>query len=153
LSYTEWLSNTVELHCARDRPRLAGNHVHHRRFAGAVRADDRPQLSGQDIEAEVVQRLESVEADCHAVEIEDGAVQFGSCVNGAHVSTGLLSTGLGPFDAVASPARPLRGRPQRDDGQDALASVPMIPFGRNSVTAMKRPPSANSQSSGMAPVR
>ena len=48
---------------ARVGPRLAGDHVHHRRLAGAVGADDAAQLAGVDREREIVQRLEAVEAD------------------------------------------------------------------------------------------
>ncbi len=48
----------VEIDGAAVRPGLAGDDVHHRRLAGAVRADDRPQLAGRHDEGERVQRLE-----------------------------------------------------------------------------------------------
>ena len=54
-------------------PGLAGDHVHHRGLAGAVRADDRAHLALVEVEREIVQRLEAVEADRDAVEIEDRA--------------------------------------------------------------------------------
>ena len=56
---------------ARVGPRLAGDHVHHRRLAGAVGADDAAQLAGVDRERQVVERLEAVEADRDVVEVED----------------------------------------------------------------------------------
>ena len=45
------------------------------RLAGAVRADDAAQLAGLDVQRQVVQRLEAVEADGDAFEVEDRAVQ------------------------------------------------------------------------------
>ena len=55
-------------------PGLAGDDVHHRRLAGAVRADDAAHLAGADRERQRVQRLEAVEADGDVVEVEDRAV-------------------------------------------------------------------------------
>ena len=52
------------------RPRLAGDDVHHRRLAGAVRADDGAHLARLDHERQLVERLEAVERDADAVEIE-----------------------------------------------------------------------------------
>ena len=127
----------VEVDLARVGLGLAGDDVHHCRLAGAVRADDRPQLAGFDVEAEVVERLEAVEADRDAVEVEDGVVP--------------LRAGMGVRHSAGSPA---------PDGQAAgvdvaparRSSKPTTPFGRNSVTTMNIPPSANSHSSGIAPV-
>ena len=51
-------------------PGLAGDDVHHRGLAGAVRADDGAHLAGLDGEGEIVQRLEAVERDGDAVEVE-----------------------------------------------------------------------------------
>ena len=61
---------TVEHDVAEVRPGLAGHHVHHRRLAGAVRADDGAHLAGLDGEGKIVQRLEAVERDGDAVEIQ-----------------------------------------------------------------------------------
>ena len=52
-------------------PRLAGDDVHHRRLAGAVRSDDAAQLAGLHVERQRVQRLEAVEADGQLLEVED----------------------------------------------------------------------------------
>src|SRR5690606_27664727 len=57
------------------RPRLAGDDVHHRRLAGAVRADDAAQLARIDVQAQRVESLESVEADRDAVEVENPALR------------------------------------------------------------------------------
>ena len=54
---------------------LAGDHVHHGGFAGAVGADDAAQFAGFDHEAQVVQRLEAVETDRDVFEIENRAVR------------------------------------------------------------------------------
>ena len=53
--------------------RLAGDHVHHRRLARAVRPDHAAQLAVVDGQRQLVQRAEAVEADGDAVEIEDRA--------------------------------------------------------------------------------
>jgi hypothetical protein len=52
---------------------LAGDDVHHGGLAGAVGADDRQHLAGVDDDREMVQRLEAVEGNGDAVEIEHGA--------------------------------------------------------------------------------
>ena len=59
---------------ARVGPGLAGDHVHHRRLAGAVGPDDAAQLAGVDDQRQVVQRLEAVEADRDRLEVEDAAM-------------------------------------------------------------------------------
>src|SRR5438128_1926614 len=55
--------------------RRAGDHVHHRGLAGAVGPDDAAQLARLDDQAQAVERLEAVEADGHAVEIEDRSLR------------------------------------------------------------------------------
>ncbi len=60
----------VEEHFALVGPRLAGDDVHHRRFAGAVRADDGAKFPGLDDDRQRIQRLETVEGDGDVVEIE-----------------------------------------------------------------------------------
>ena len=61
----------VEKHLALVGPRLAGDDVHHRRLAGAVRADDGAHLALVDDEGQIVDGAEAVEGDRDAVEIED----------------------------------------------------------------------------------
>jgi hypothetical protein len=56
--------------------RLAGDDVHHGGLAGAVGADDAAQLADADVQAEVRQRLEAVEADVDVFQAEDGAVAY-----------------------------------------------------------------------------
>ena len=51
-------------------PGLAGDDVHHRGLAGAVRADDGAHLARLDDERQIVERAEAVERDGDAVEIE-----------------------------------------------------------------------------------
>jgi hypothetical protein len=55
-------------------PGLAGDDVHHGGLAGAVGADDAAQLAGVDVEVQAVERLEAVEADRDAVQVEDRPV-------------------------------------------------------------------------------
>jgi hypothetical protein len=55
-------------------PGLAGDDVHHGGLAGAVGADDAAQLAGVDGEAQLVERLEAIEADRDVVEVEDDLV-------------------------------------------------------------------------------
>ena len=96
-------------------PGLAGDHIHHRRLAGAVRADDRAQFALLDDQRKPVQRLEPVEADGDAVEVEQG---------------------LGRRPPRVMPALPpgreraLRGRVQR-----ACRRRPTIPRGNTSVVS------------------
>src|SRR5439155_2159105 len=54
-------------------PGLAGDDIHHGGLAGAVRADDGAHLAGRDGEREIVERLEAVEGDADAVEVEHRA--------------------------------------------------------------------------------
>ena len=53
---------------------LAGDVVHHGGLAGAVGADDAAQFADADVEIELAQGLEAVEADLDAFQAEDGAV-------------------------------------------------------------------------------
>src|SRR5438105_5835679 len=62
--------------------RLAGDDIHHGGLAGAVGSDDAAQLARLDDQAQAVERLEAVEADGHAVEIEDrslGGIEVHFC--------------------------------------------------------------------------
>ena len=112
-------------------PRLAGDDVHHRRLAGAVGADDRAQLAGLDEQRQVVQRLEAVEADGDAVEIE----QLPSgCVRAWRASSRLAPARRRPLAlrlaraAGAScghrPTMPLRQEQRHDDEQRAEREQP-----------------------------
>ena len=64
----------AEEHPAGVGPRLAGDHVHHRRLAGAVGADHAAQLAVVQVSEQVVERLEAVEADGDVLEVEDRPV-------------------------------------------------------------------------------
>jgi len=72
----------VEEHLAAIGPGLAGDDVHHRRLAGAVRADNGAKLARFDDEGQRIQRLEAVEGDGDAIKIEDARRFF--VVHGAH---------------------------------------------------------------------
>ena len=53
---------------------LAGDDVHHRRLARPVGADNAAQFTGIDIEVQLVDRFEAVEADRDILQVENGAV-------------------------------------------------------------------------------
>ena len=118
------------------RTRLAGHDVHHRRLAGAVRADDAPQLSPVHREREAVERLEAVEADGQVVERED-LVGRRQVRRPGHFS--LLPSDTPMYEpsarmaGAAAPAWTARRR---------RAPGPTRPRGRNSVTRTNRAPSA-----------
>ena len=67
---TSQVDGTVEIDVAGIRPRLAGDHVHHGGLAGAIGADDGTHLARLDDQRERVQRLEAIEGDGDAVEVE-----------------------------------------------------------------------------------
>jgi hypothetical protein len=69
-------------------PGLAGNYVHHRGLAGAVRADDGAHLAGFDGEGQIVERLESIERHVDAVEIQE---RFGECFHPHSAGSGSLT--------------------------------------------------------------
>src|SRR5688572_9388535 len=121
---------------ARVGPRLAGDHVHHGGLAGAVGADHAAQLADVDLQRQLVERAEAVEADRDVLEVEHHAMR---CVQ------------LAAGDVAEGAAFVNR------DGVGAhacfLLKKPMIPRGRNSVTRMKIRPSAYSQYSGKACVK
>src|SRR5207302_295536 len=109
----------------RIRPRLAGDHVHHRRLAGAIRADDAAQFARVDGERKVVQGLEAVEADADALEVEDDAVgEVESCPG--HVT-------------AACPGIGANGNRMHRYARHCffhLLKSPETPWGRKSVTRM-----------------
>ena len=55
-------------------PGLAGDHVHQRGLARAVGADDAAQFADADVQVQIVQRLETIEADADVFQGQDGAV-------------------------------------------------------------------------------
>src|SRR5215218_10236765 len=120
------------------RSGLAGDDVHHRRLAGAVRADDRPHLAGVHDEREIVQGPEAVEGDGDAVDVEQG-------LGGAAIHDG-YSAGWAAAAAGSRGAPPLRRLGQCSEIE------PTMPFGSKSVVSTNRPPNAKSQYSGSAPV-
>ncbi|MNL20719.1 hypothetical protein D3C87_1419770 [compost metagenome] len=73
-----------EQHRAGIRPGLAGDDIHHRRFAGAIRTDDGPQLARLHHEGQGIERPEPVEGNGNTVEIKQA---FGSVFgNRVHIS-------------------------------------------------------------------
>src|SRR6266446_2104452 len=125
---------------ARIGPGLAGHDIHHRRLAGAVRTDDRSELAFLDDQRQLVQRLEPVEADRDAVQIEQDVAGRARGRDGAHDGS------LAPTEAGTAPGGAL-GRVHRK-----WRSAPTRPRGKASVVSTKRPPRKNSQISGAAPV-
>jgi hypothetical protein len=71
----------AEFHLTSIWPGAAGDHVHHRAFARAVRTDDGAQLAFVHVEVQVVDRLESVKGFVDAFEQQnkffDGLVHTG----------------------------------------------------------------------------
>jgi hypothetical protein len=64
------VGHAVEQHRALVRLGLAGDDVHHRGLAGAVRADDGAHLAGLERQRQIVDGVKAVERDVHAVEVE-----------------------------------------------------------------------------------
>src|SRR6266568_2593990 len=115
---------------------LAGDDIHHRRLAGAVRPDHAAQFAHIDQQRQVVQRPESVEAHTDAVEVQDALMRR---VEALGIHPGPRSDGAVPMLLCGA--------------HDALlrqSLSPASPRGRNSVTRMNSSPSANSQYSGNA---
>ena len=121
----------VEHDVAEVRPGLAGDHVHHRGLAGAVRPDDGAHLAALDREREIVERLEAVERDGDAVQIKQ---RTGERFHGSY-SAG--SGSLTPSSAAAE------ARSRRSAFQCRM--VPTMPRGNSSVTRTNSAPSMNSQ--------
>ena len=74
LVVAQQVDGAAEEHRARVGPGLAGDDVHHRGLARAVGADDAAQLAGRDVQAQLVDGLEAVEADAHVFQVQDAAV-------------------------------------------------------------------------------
>ena len=101
---------------------LAGDDVHHRGLAGAVRADDGAHLARLDGERQIVERAEAVERDGDAVEIEECRGERCSIADPYSAGSGSRT----PSSAAAE-ARSRRSAVQ-------CRSVPMIPRGSSRVT-------------------
>ncbi|MNL55844.1 hypothetical protein D3C87_1792870 [compost metagenome] len=72
----------LEDHLTRIRSGLAGDDIHHRRFARAVWADDGAKLARLNHQRQRVDRLEPVEGDGNVFEIEQAfASGFGNRVH------------------------------------------------------------------------
>src|SRR6185312_14771392 len=123
--------------------RFAGDDVHHRRLAGAVRTDDAAKLAIVDGQRQAVQRTKAFEADADVLEIEDDTVRrvepLGAQVPVERTTGTCVGTGAAQQrHAIAHDTR--------------LRHIPARPRGRNSVTTTKIRPSAYSQYSGIASV-
>src|SRR5690606_35767621 len=124
------------------RAGLAGDHVHHRGLAGAVGADDAAQLADTDVQSQVGQRLEAIEADVDVFQGEDGAVadvdalaqQIAGVQRQAGGVEGGFEHGLGYGSGSHCSL--------------SFYSSPTTPLGRYRVTTMISAPRANSQYSG-----
>ena len=119
---------------ARIRARLAGDDIHHRRFAGAVGTDQRAHFARLDSQGQFVERPKPIEADADPVEVEQAVAL--RLIPSPRVRDPTVGSGSGPDRA----------------GRARGTSSPISPRGRNSVTTMNRAPSANSHNSGSAPV-
>src|SRR5712671_3611195 len=122
------------------RAGLAGHDIHHRCLARAVRADDRSELALLDDERQIVKRLEAVEADRDAVQVQQN-VAGRTSGRGVHVCFSAATGG----SAAKDDAR--RGR-----GHGNCRNIPTMPRGKTSVVSTNSPPRKNSQISGTAPV-
>ena len=50
---------------------LAGDDIHHRRFTGAIRPDNRTHFAGFDRQRKAVDRLKPVKGDADAIEVKE----------------------------------------------------------------------------------
>src|SRR5207245_3641713 len=135
------VGDAVEHHRALVGLGLAGDDVHHRGLAGAVRADDSAHLAGLERQREVVDGVEAVERDMHAVEIEHRRGRAG--VHDVHCAYSTIFGSLTPSSAAALTVVSA-ARFSFDDSRQAL-KVPTMPLGSSSVTRLNMAPSMNSQ--------
>src|SRR5690606_35810808 len=126
----------------RVRARLAGDHVHHRRLAGAVRSDDAAKLARVHVQRQRVQRLEAVEAHGDVFEIQDRAVRgiargrlFAARAGPEDFLPAVAYRGCGVHAVTASPTGCDLARANRSPS-------PTTPRGRNKVTSTNSAPSA-----------
>src|SRR5207248_3234893 len=129
----------AEEHFTRIWPGLARHDIHHRRLAGAVRTDDRPQLALLDDQRQIIERLETVEADRDAVQVEQNVAGRTRGRGGVHICFSAATGGL----TAKADARRARGNGR-------WRKIPTMPRGKTSVVSTNSPPRKNSQISGAA---
>ena len=153
----------LEIDVAGVRPRLAGDDVHHRRLAGAVRADDGAHLARLDDERQAVQRLEAVEGDGDAVEIEErsrprsigrySAVRADASAAGCGEAGGAgLRLCGGSAAAASAPPAPRAAEPAalRASAVQPCASVPTMPLRQEQRDDDEQPAEHEQPASGSA---
>ena len=102
-------------------PGLAGDDVHHRGLAGAVRADDGAHLAGGELERQVVRARKPSKLTLHAVEIEQALRRSrAACAAMAGGPWRSLRRLGGARRCRRRRWRWLRGRALRQQAQDAL---------------------------------
>src|SRR5690606_3455237 len=162
LAHGQQVDRRAEIGRARARPRLARDDIHHRGLARAVGADDAAHLAGHDVQAQLVERFEAIEADRDVVQVQDRAMDHIEFARLHHTAVG----GLAPpgFAAGARQAfRLVQGARAlfHQFRRHALTSTflpssfltpPTMPSGRNRVTRMNSAPRKYSQNSGKATV-
>src|SRR3989344_898813 len=145
------------------RPGLAGDDVHHRGLARAIGADDAAHLAHGDVQAQLVERLETIEADLDVVEVEDRAVGQVDLVRIVHHAAivGLATARLARVGGRVQGSQQGLAAFFHQVGGHAFTSAfllssfftpPTMPSGRNRVTSTKSKPRKYSQNSGKATV-
>ena len=138
-------------------PGFAGDDVHHGGFARAVGADDAAQLTGRNVQAELVDGFEAVKADADVFKVKNaamGEIDLASGLGdaaGAGVAPARLGgrTGLGlGSHALLCAARALFKQVGGHLAPLHFLTSPTTPLGKNKVTAMKSVPKKYSQNSG-----
>src|SRR6185369_10815786 len=169
LGVAQQVDRAAEKYRAFVGPRLAGDDVHHRRLARAVGTDDAAQFARRDVQRQLVDGLEAIEADAHVFQVQDAPMRDVHLARrGQPAETGLaparlcpatqhaLAVGLGAarafFHQVGRHGRPPLSRLAHAAMPPVLRSRPITPSGRNSVTPMNSAPRKYSQISGAATV-
>ncbi|MCY1375484.1 hypothetical protein D9M69_629020 [compost metagenome] len=95
--------STLKKHLTLIRFCLAGNDVHHRCLAGAIRTNNGTQLARLDDEGQRIKRLEPIEGNGNTVEIKQSVGAFGHYLSySAGVACKLACTVVSfPTDAFA----------------------------------------------------
>src|SRR5690606_9105920 len=139
--------------------RLAGADVHQRGLAGAVGTNQAAQFAVVDVEVEIVEGTEAVEADRQSFNVQDDVLRHIDLPADplrpakTHCLAVLVQTLRESHAPVASPAAalgpaaPLSPPSLR---RPAACNRPARPRGRTSVTTTKTPPSRNNQLSGIS---
>ena len=81
---------------------FAGDDVHHRGLARAVGADDAAQLTGRNVERQLVDGLEAIKAHAHVFQIQDAAmrhIHLAGVLDHAAIACA-AATGLCVFNAL-----------------------------------------------------